>query len=135
MSCDPEHLWHEACALHRAVFGFEAPKQVGQRYVEAHGFVLSRMDATDSNWMQRVLDIRADLEALELVLRIRQPGHVLCHKFKLLIYIAEAFPEYYCYFVNEDRHRFRAFFRLTLNGFRSLYKYFKGWFLLRTLVK
>jgi len=135
MSCDPEQLVQEAFALHRAVFGFEPPEHVGQHYLEAHRCVLLNIDDAESKWMRRVIEIGADIEALELVFRIRQPGRVLCHKLKLLVYITEAYPEYYCYFVNENPQRLWAFSMLTLHSLRTLYKYFKGLCLLRSLVK
>lgn len=134
MSCDPGQLWREVYALHRAAFGRDVVGEVAQRYAEAHGVALLRVDMTESKWMQRVLEGGVDLEALEIALRIRQPDHILCRKFKLLIYIAEAFPEYYADFVNEERRRARGFCSLALHGLRTLCKYLKGRWLLRTLV-
>jgi hypothetical protein len=133
MSCDPIQLRREASALHRAAFGRDVPNEVAQKYVEAHHVVRSLVDITESNWMQRVLAKRIDLEALEVSLRSRQPDHVLCHKFKLLVYIAESFPQYYVDFVNEERRRFEGFYSLALYGLRTVYKYLKGRWLLRTL--
>ncbi len=134
MSCDPAQLRREASALHRAVFSRDVFEEVARRYAEAHRIVLLRVDITESEWMRRVLEKRADLEALEVVLRSRQPDHVLCHKFKLLIYIAEAFPEYYVDFVNEERRRAGGFYSVAFHGVRTIYKYLKGRWLLRTLV-
>jgi hypothetical protein len=134
MSCDPAQLRREASALHRAAFGRDVPEEVAQQYAEAHGVALLRVDITASKWMQRVLEKGADLEALEVALRSRQPDHILCHKLKLLIYIAEAFPEYYADFVNEERRRAGGFYSLALHGLRTVCKYLKGRWLLRTLV-
>ena len=134
MSCDPAQLRREVSALHRAAFGRDVSEEVAQRYTEAHRVALLQVDMTESKWMQRALEEGADLEALEVVLRSRQPDHVLCHKFKLLIYTAEAFPEYYADFVNEERRRARGFCSLALHGLRTLCKYLKGRWLLRTLV-
>src|SRR5262249_28493298 len=122
MSYDPGQLRREASALHRAAFGRDVAEEVAQRYTEAHRGALLRVDSADSKWMQRVLERGIDLEALEIALRIRQPDHVLCHKFKLLIYIAEAFPEYYGDFVNEERRRAGGFCSLALHGLRTLCK-------------
>jgi len=134
MSCDPAQLRREASALHRVAFNRDVPDEVAQRYTEAHHVAFSDVSITGSNWMQRVVAQRADLEALEVALRGRRPDHVLCHKFKLLIYIAEAFPKYYVDFVNEERRRFEGFYSLAFHGFRTVYKYLKGRWLLRTLV-
>jgi hypothetical protein len=134
MSCDLAQLRREASALHRVAFNRDVPDEVTQRYAEAHHVAFSRVDVTDSEWMQRALEEGTDLEALEVALRSRQPDHVLCHKFKLLIYIAEAFPQYYVDFVNEEQRRFQGFYSLALHGLRAVYKYLKGRWLLRTLV-
>jgi hypothetical protein len=132
--CDPAQFWREASAIHRAVFGREVSEEVAKRYAEAHGVALSRVDITQSRWMQRILEKGADLEALEFALRIRQPDHVLCQKFKLLIYIAEAFPEYYADFVNEAPRRASAFYSLARHGLRTLFKHLKAWWLFRRFV-
>ncbi len=133
-SFDPAQLRREASALHRAAFGRDVSEEVAQRYTEAHSIALLRVDIAESKWMQRALEEGTDLEALEVVLRSRQPDHLLCHKFKLLIYTAEAFPEYYCDFVNEERRRAGGFYCLALYGLHTVYKYLKGRWLLRTLV-
>jgi len=132
MSGDLAQLRREASALHRAAFGRDVFEEVTQRYTEAHCVAL-RVNTNESEWMQRALEQRADLEALEVVLRSQQPEHVLCHKFKLLIYIAEAFPEYYIDFVNEERRRAVSFFSLAFHALRTIYKYLRGRWLLRTL--
>lgn len=134
MSGDLEQLRREASALHRATFGRDIFEEIAQRYADAHCAALFQDSTTESEWMQRVLEKGADLEALEVALRSRQPAHVLCHKFKLLTYIAEAFPEYYIDFVNEERRRAASFFSLAFHGLRTIYKYLKGRWLLRTLV-
>ena len=132
--CDPAQLRREASALHCAAFGRDVPKEVAQRYAEAHSVAPLRVDIAESKWMQRVFEGEVDLEALEIALRFRQPDHVLCNKFKLLIYIAEAFPEYYADFVNEEQRRAGGFGSLVRHGLRTLCKYLKGWWLLLKLV-
>jgi len=134
MSCDPAQLRREASAIHRAAFGRDVSEEVAQRYAEAHQGALLRVDITESTWMQRALEEGADLEAFEVVLRSREPDHVLCHKFNLLIYIAEAFPDHYVDFVNEEPRRSEGFYSLAFHGLRTVYKYLKGRWLLRTLV-
>jgi hypothetical protein len=134
MSPDPGQLRREAAALHRAVFGREVPEEVAQRYAEAHRAAMLRVDTTQARWMQRVLEEGTDLEALEFALRTWQPDHILCRKLKLLVYITEAFPEYYSDFVNEAPRRVDALLRLALHSLRSLYKELKARSLLRSLM-
>jgi hypothetical protein len=134
MSCDPVQLRHQASAIHRAAFGRDVSEEVAQRYAEAHRVALLRVDIAESKWMQRIIEEGADLEALEVALRSRKQDHILCHKFKLLIYIAEAFPEYYADFVNEEQRRTGGFYSLVFHALRTLCKYLKGRWLLRALV-
>src|SRR5215510_12832240 len=134
LECDLAQLCREASALHCAAFGRDVPEKIADRYIEAHSVVLPRVAVIDEQWMERVIAAETDLEALELALRTREPDHVLCQKLKLLIYITEAFPEYYGDFVNEERRRFEGFYSLALHGLRTVYKYLKARWLLRTLV-
>src|SRR5262249_20294363 len=75
--CDLAQLRREAFALHCAAFGRDVPEKIADRYIEAHSVTLLRVDITESKWMQRALEEGADLEALEVALRSRQPDHVL----------------------------------------------------------
>src|ERR1041384_7226029 len=111
---NPGQLRREVSALHRAAFGRDVPEEVAQQYAEAHRIALLQVNITQSRWMERAIEAGTDLEALEFSLRVQQPDHVLCRKLKLLIYITEAFPQYYGDFVNETPRRVGAFFRLGL---------------------
>jgi hypothetical protein len=130
---DGLELLREVSALHRALFGSDSPPEIANRYIEAHGLVISVPNQKQLQWMQAVLNKQADLEALELVLRRRQPDHVLCQKVKVLTYIVEAFPEYYSAFINEEPRRARAYCILAWHVVRTLWKRLKGWWLLRAL--
>ena len=129
--CDPAQLRREASALHCAAFGRDVPEKIADRYIEAHSVALPRVAVRDEQWMECVIAAETDLEALELALRTRESDHVLCQKLKLLIYITEAFPEYYGEFVNERPQRARAFWILAFHCARTLYKHLKGWCLFR----
>jgi len=129
--CDPAQLRREASALHCAAFGRDVPEKIADRYIEAHSVALPRVAVRDEQWMECVIAAETDLEALELALRTRESDHVLCQKLKLLIYITEAFPEYYGEFVNERPQRVRAFCILAFHCARALYKHLKGWCLFR----
>jgi hypothetical protein len=128
---NPERLRHEVSVLHWTVFQRAVPEQVIQLYIQAHCTVMSQLDIAQSRWLERIIEKEQDLEALEFGLRNREPDHVLCQKLKLLIYIAEAFPEYYSDFVNESPRRGSAFCSLVLHTIRTVGKQLKAWWLLR----
>lgn len=84
--------------------------------------------------MRRVVRSRADLEALEVALRLTGatgPEHILVRKTKVLVMLAESFPDYDRLFINRDQSSLRAFSALTLSAFRTAYKAAKGMTLLR----
>ncbi len=127
-----DELLREAATLHRAAFDREVPEEVARRYAAAHR-ALSRITDAERAWMKRALDEDLDLEALEAAARRDRPDHVLCRKFKALLYVAEASPEYYADFVSDEPRRFQAFLSLMGHGVRTLFKRLKGRALLRRL--
>jgi hypothetical protein len=121
----------EAAALHTALFGGDVPDDIAGHYAAAHAHALTRVTDAERQWMARAVETRADLEALEIALRVLRPGHVLTRKMRLLVYLAEASPRYYCRFVNEEPRRVRAFFALIRHGARTMLKFAKGWLILK----
>src|SRR5437667_10234024 len=99
---DEHALGAEAAALHGALFGREVPDEIARHYAAAHPHVLTRVTDAEREWMARAVAARSDLEALEIAVRVFRPGHVLTRKMAVLVYLAEASPEYYHRFVNEE---------------------------------
>ena len=130
---DSEQLRREASIIHRGIFGRDVPPEITREYVNAHDMALLQTDASQTKWMRAALARNVDFEALEFVLRRRDPEHILCRKMRLLIYVAEAFPEYYDDFVNERPRRLRAFSTLAVYAFWTPWKFVKGWCLLRKM--
>ena len=128
--CNPKQLLREASALHWSAFGREVTEEVAQHYAHGHEIGLLRVDTAQVQWMESVLREGIDLEALECSIRKRNPNHILCQKLKLLIYITEAFPQYYIDFVNEEPCRLSAWWELALSGIRTFYKHLKARWLL-----
>lgn len=127
---DPESearaLAAEAQALHRSVFGGSAPPLLVESYVAAHRVVRPGADAG----VRRAIERELDLEALELYWRIRRPEHALVQKAQILVYLAEALPEYQTRIVGETRRTDWALWRLGGHGLRSLAKYVRGAYLI-----
>jgi hypothetical protein len=127
---DESALKDEARALHRAIFGAEIPDELARRYVEAHAFCIKDASAADRDWMRRAVAARADLEALEIALRVRSPRHVLVRKARILVYLAESLPQYYDRFVNDRPRRAAGWCVLAGAALRTGYKLAKGRLLL-----
>jgi hypothetical protein len=126
---DEQALRAEATALHRALFGRDAPDEIARRYSDAHAFALTKVTAEERDWMARAAG--ADLEALEIALRGRSPDHVLSRKMRLLVYLCEASPDYFALLVNEEPRRCGALFALAWHALRTPLKSIKGWLLLK----
>ena len=122
----------EVAAIHRALFGCDAPDEIARLYAAAHPHALARVTGDEQQWMARAVEGRWDLEALEVAVRVLRGDHVLTRKMKLLVYLAEASPEYYARFVNEEPRRVTAFCRLAWQGGRTMLKLLKGWMILKT---
>src|SRR5436190_999731 len=69
---DDTALRAEAAALHRALFGRDAPDEIARLYAEAHASALTRVTDAERQWMLRAAG--ADLEALEIAVRPESAG-------------------------------------------------------------
>lgn len=127
---DSIDLRSEGELLHQAIFGNRIPEPVLQKYIEAHDYYLTSMDASELTWMAKVVQLGLDAEALEIALRLSDQCHPLVRKVKILVHIAEAFDTYRRQFVNEHPRRVRAIVILTFHGLRTGWKFLKGKFLI-----
>lgn len=127
---DLAHLRTEGERLHTFIFGHPIPEPVLQKYVEAHNFYLRSPEKSELIWMNKVIRLGFDLEALEIALRFSNRHHLLVRKAKILVYITEAFDAYRPLFINERPQRLRAMTALIFHGFRTVSKFLKGKFLL-----
>lgn len=123
-------LQAEGVWLHYSLFHSPIPEPVLQKYIEAHTYYLTSAEEPQLRWLAESVRLRFDLEALELVLRFSDEGHLLVRKAKILVYITEAFDAYRSHFVNDHPHRIKAWTVLSFHGLRTAWKFFKGQFLL-----
>jgi len=81
-------------------------------------------------FLTHLIERRADLSALELVLRRRNPSNALTTSALLMLSLAEARPEYFSLFVNQQPTPLRAWTRLAAAVPHYLYQWSKGTILL-----
>jgi hypothetical protein len=129
-SYDLAQLRTEGELLHISIFGNQIPEPVLQKYIEAHNYFLTSPEKSDLNWMNKVIQLKFDLEALEIALRFSNPYHPLVCKVKILVSITEVFDAYQPLFINIHTRRIRAIVTLTFHGLRTVGKVLKGKFLL-----
>jgi hypothetical protein len=127
---DLAHLRNEGKLLHASIFRSPIPEPVLQKYIEAHHYYLISPDLSELTWMNKVIRLRFDLEALEIALRFSNQRHLLVRKVKILVYITEAFDGYRPLFINEHPQKLRAIVTLAFYGLKTVWKFLKGKFLL-----
>ena len=82
------------------------------------------------SFLTRLVERRVDLSALELAWRRRNPSNALTTSALLMLSLAEARPEYFSLFVEQQPSRLRAWTRLAAAVPRYLYQWSKGTILL-----
>jgi hypothetical protein len=117
-----DELASEAAYLHHSLYGTPPSPDIVSEYVRAHRYYCVE-SCSDVN-VQRIIERRLDVEALEVALRRQRPG--LTRKLRMLVYITEARAPYYARFVNESDSRARAWVALAGAVLRTAYKLIKG---------
>ncbi len=112
----------EALRMHDCFLGGTAPEDLIATYAAARARVLPERDAL----VEQVIECGADLRAVELALRRRDPANALTKRALLILSLAEARPEYFWRFVEHRPSRARAWTRLAVAVPRYLYQRTKG---------
>ena len=124
-------LSREAEVFHQAIFGRPVPQDIREAFVSANQLLLKDSSKVTPVKIDLILERSLDVEAIEFALRRRDPQNLLTKKLLILCYLAEARSAYFSTFVNEERQPVRAFLKLSLATFRSVYKLLKGHLLIR----
>jgi hypothetical protein len=126
---ETERLKSEADHVHRALFGTDAPEEVKRQYEAA--LRILPLDSMPNHDLIRLAEEGADLEAIEIALRRKNPSNALTQRFQVMCYLAEVRPAYFDRFVNRRRSFFTGVLSLGWFSLRSAYKAMKGSYLLR----
>jgi hypothetical protein len=121
----------EAERIYRAIFRAPIPSDVRDRYCRATKTLFSGFSPEEEQAFAELLREVSDLEALEIAARQRNKIPQLVHRFQLMVHLAENLPANQRVFVNSFDRRISGFFSLGFGGVRTLYKFMKGYFLLR----
>jgi nucleoside-diphosphate-sugar epimerase len=127
----PEALTREVKYFHQYFFHLEPSPSLIKNYIGAHDHYLTNISDSESELVRYLIDNTIDVEAVELALRRRHPNNALSRKFHIYVYLLEAEPSFYGYFINSRQTKALAFLRLGFLVLRSIYKLFKGAMLLR----
>jgi len=123
----------EAEKIFRATFKSQISLPLKERFNKASELFTITYSKEDIDAYNRALEKISDLEALELAARYRNKLPVLVLKFKLMVYLAETLPENLKFFINRKDRRLIGYILIAYSGLRSMVKFIKGMFLLKTL--
>jgi len=125
-----ERLRLEVEFFYRRIFDSPLPEEVREKYVAANLMLCNSRVNLSAIRLDLIMQRSLDVEALEFVLRRRNPQNILTIKLLIIHYLTEARSSYFDFFVNESNRPVSAFAELTFHCFRSLYKLAKGRYLL-----
>ena len=123
----PTELEREAIHFHRTFFACDPPPEIVDRYVRAN----AACGEAPSRFVERVVALRLDAEAVELAVRSRQGPPALTRKIRILFYLLEARPEYFAFFMGEGESWGSAAWGVARSVLQTAGKYLKGSYLIR----
>lgn len=119
-------LSSEAQYFHQCLFAGKLDGAVVARYVQANEVFFKNIDST---FVQKIIEKKLDVQAVELVLRHQNSQNILTKKIQILLYLLEVRSAYLPYFLNDQDRFFSAIFILAQSLLRTAYQYVKGRFL------
>lgn len=125
MTTLPEEVRH----FHDTFFARPLDQSVIDRYVAAHQYCLPSVDARALATIDTIVSSALDVEAIELVFRLRRRDNVLTKKIQILFYLVEVRAQYYGDFVGETQGQAQALRRILLASVSTVFKFLKGKYL------
>jgi SAM-dependent methyltransferase len=122
-------LADEARYIHNSFFSEPLDQTVIDRYVAANRLCIPQLDDRRAEIIDRIVSTRLDLEAIELVFRLRQPDNLLTKKIQILFYLVEVRSAYYRRFINDDANFSLALRSLAGSALGAVWKFLKGRYL------
>jgi hypothetical protein len=127
---DADALVEEVKYFHRRVFKSDPEPDTIRRYAAANLLCLSALPSNRSTLIRKLVSKKIDVEAVEVVWRLRDPRNPLTLKFQILCYLAEVKSRHMPRFVNLKPGFFRGVAHLMLSTTWGLIKLAKGRFLI-----
>jgi hypothetical protein len=121
----------EAIYLHRHFFHSDPPPEVVERYIAANQLCLPSLDEASRRIISTVVSRHLDVEAVEIILRLRHLSPILTRKIQILFYLVEVRSSYYTYFVNTRTGTIRAAVDLLTSALHTAWKLIKGLYLIQ----
>ena len=123
-------LADEALYFHNSLFSQPLDPMVIERYVAANRLCIPQLDSRSAVIIDRIISARLDLEAIEMVFRLRQPDNFLTKKIQILFYLLEVRSAYYQRFINNEANFPLALRSLAGSALAAAWKFLKGRYLI-----
>ncbi len=123
----------EATRIHRAVFRQPIGAVLSARFLAAADSHNERVAAPDRAEYYAAIDAIPDLESLEVACRFAGRMPLLSQRMQLMVYLAEAAPEYQHHLVNSRTARVRGWCAVVAGAGITACKFIKGRYLLTRL--
>jgi hypothetical protein len=125
----------EASRIYRTLFGKDIPGMAKKRFDESSPVIEAGFTGTEVEAYKEIIRLNTDLAAVEYVSRITGKNQLLVKKFQVMLYFGECLPENYGRFINEKQGFIRTLLIFGTVPFNSVYKFLKGWLILRFRIK
>ena len=122
-------LADEARYFHNSFFSQPLDPAVIDRYIAANRLCIPQVDGYGATIIDRIVSGRLDLEAIELVFRLRLPDNLLTKKIQILFYLLEVRSAYYQRFINNEANFPLALRSLAGSALSAGMKFVKGRYL------
>ena len=123
-------LADEALYFHNSLFSQPLDPAVIERYVAANRLCIPQLDERKAAIIDRIVSAGLDLEAIEMVFRLRQPDNFLTKKIQILLYLIEVRSDYYQRFINSEANFPLALRSLAGTALAGVLKFLKGTYLI-----
>lgn len=123
-------LADEALYFHNSLFSQPLDPAVIERYIAANRLCILELDECHAAIIDKIVTARLDLEAIEMVFRLRQPDNFLTKKMQILFYLLEVRSAYYHRFINNEANFSLALRSLVSTALAGALKLLKGRYLI-----
>jgi hypothetical protein len=126
-----DDLEREAFFLCKCFFSADPGPQLVDRYVAAHTVIPIARSENSIALMHTLLEKKLNAEAVEYVLRLKNPDNVLTWKVQILHYLCEAERKHWQDFYTQSDSVTRGIISLTWSFSRTIKLWLQGNFILR----
>lgn len=125
----------EAAKIYKSIFGKEIPDIVQKKFEDPSAKIESSATESGLALHKKIIDRISDLAAVEYASRILGKNPTLIKKFQVMVHLGECMPDNYDLFINEKKGLLRTLLLFSAVPFNSIYKFLKGFLILKIKIR